>query len=60
MVVIQAAPVMSFKREVMRFAVSSAQARHTSLSAVFPETLWVASSIAGMAAVFGNGEVTFW
>lgn len=60
MFVIHDAPVMSFKREVMRFAVSSAQACHTSRSAFFPETLWVASLIAGIAAVFGNGEATFW
>lgn len=52
--------VMSFKIEVMRFAVSSAQVCQTSLSAAFPETPWMTSLISGMAAVFGNGVVTFW
>lgn len=60
MFVIHWAPVTSFKREEIRFAVSLAQTRHTSLSAVFLETLGVASSFSEMAAVLGNGEVTFW
>lgn len=60
MFVIHGAPVMSFKRQAIWFAVSAAQACHTSLSTFFPETLSVVSSTAETAAVFGNGEVTFW
>jgi len=56
MFVDHSAPVMSLNREATWFAVSAAQAFHTSLSAFFRETLWVAS----LAAVLCNGEVTFW
>lgn len=61
MFVVHHAPVMSLKRQVIRFDVSSAQACHASLSAFFPETFRVVvSSITGPAAAFSNGEVTFW
>lgn len=56
MFAVHSVPVRSLKREAMCFAVSSAQACHTSLSAFLPETFWMAS----LAAVFCNGEVMFW
>lgn len=60
MLVIHCELVASFKREVIWFAVSSAQACHACLSAVFLERLWAALSFSGKLSVLGNGEVTFW